>query len=101
MKEPRKMPAPKTTTAETETQVEGDALSEELAALRAEVRALGDRLKSTEVAAIERAKAYAGDIGAELKRYEEDIAAEARANPWRSLGFAALAGFVLGLILRR
>lgn len=79
----------------------GDALSEELTALRAEVRALGDRLKSTEVAAIERAKSYAGDLGAELKRYEEEIVAEARENPWRSLGFAALAGFVLGLILRR
>lgn len=79
----------------------GDALSDELAALKAEVRALGDRLKSTEAAAVERAKGLAGDLGAELKRYEEDIAAEARANPWRSLGIAALAGFVLGLILRR
>ncbi|MBP7240558.1 hypothetical protein [Amaricoccus sp.] len=76
-------------------------MSEELTALKAEVRALGDRLKSTEVAAVERAKSLAGDLGAELKRYEEDIAAEARANPWRSLGIAALAGFVLGLILRR
>ncbi len=88
------------TPAGTETSG-GDALSEELTALKAEVRALGDRLKSTEVAAVERAKSLAGDLGAELKRYEEDIAAEARANPWRSLGIAALAGFVLGLILRR
>lgn len=90
-------------TDETEIPAEegGDALTEELAALRSEVRALGDRLKSTEAAAIERAKSYAGDLGAELKRYEEEIVAEARANPWRSLGFAALAGFVLGLILRR
>ncbi|MBP7002015.1 hypothetical protein [Amaricoccus sp.] len=76
-------------------------MSEELAALKSEVRALGERLKSTEAAAVERARSLAGDLGAELKRYEEDIAAEARANPWRSLGFAALAGFVLGLILRR
>lgn len=95
------MPAAKTKTDDTEPAMEGDALSQELAALKAEVRALGDRLKSTKSAAIERAKSYAGDLGAELKRYEQDIAAEARENPWRSLGFAALAGFVLGLILRR
>ena len=92
----------KTANIQTETPVEGgDALSQELAALKAEVRALGDRLKSTESAALERAKSYAGDIGAELRRYEADIVAEARERPWRSLGFAALAGFVLGLILRR
>lgn len=96
------MPAAKTTTTEeTEPSKEAEALSKELAALRAEVRALGDRLKSTESAAIERAKGYADDLGAELRRYEQDIAAEARENPWRSLGLAALAGFVLGLILRR
>jgi ElaB/YqjD/DUF883 family membrane-anchored ribosome-binding protein len=79
----------------------GDALTTELSALRAEVLGLAERLKATEAAAVERARALAGDLGDELRRVEEGVIAETRRHPWRSLGIAAAAGFVIGLVLRR
>jgi ElaB/YqjD/DUF883 family membrane-anchored ribosome-binding protein len=76
-------------------------LSDELELLRAQVARLAERLRGEEAAVIERARDLAGEIAGEWRRVEDDIADAARRRPWRSLGLAALAGFVLGVLWRR
>ncbi len=96
------MNATKTKTEDAAATAEpGDALASELTALRGEVERLTERLRATEAAAVARAKALAGDLTEEWRRVEDEIVEETRRSPWRSLGIAALAGLVVGLVLRR
>ncbi|MDE3028720.1 MAG: hypothetical protein KGH84_10000 [Paracoccaceae bacterium] len=94
--------------------IEGETveLSEEIAALRKELAALATivgRIGSAGVASMsEAAKArfaagegLADELAGEFKGAEARVIEHLRDKPWRSLGFAALGGFVLGLILRR
>jgi ElaB/YqjD/DUF883 family membrane-anchored ribosome-binding protein len=41
------------------------------------------------------------ELGAELGGLKEDLVRTAREHPWRTLGLAAAAGAVLGLLMRR
>lgn len=91
-------------------------VADEVAALRAEVAALVEQLAAVRDAATGGAKraaraiaaegADAGaraaeDLLAEWRAFDRRVVEETRANPWRSLGIAALAGLVFGQILRR
>ncbi len=94
--------------------IEDDALelSNEIAALRKELAALAatvGRIGSAGVASVsEAAKArlaagegLADGLAGDIKGLETRVVAQMRENPWRTLGFAALGGFLLSLILRR
>jgi ElaB/YqjD/DUF883 family membrane-anchored ribosome-binding protein len=78
-----------------------DARDAELVALRAEIERLAERLRAVDAATLERAREIAGDLSAEWRRIEADVAEATRSSPWRSLGVAALIGLALGLIWRR
>ena len=101
------------TTTKTEAK---DAISADIAQLRQDLSSLTDtvskfgRKGAHEIAAIAQdsmsgklaaGEAALNDIAHELHALEADIALSTRKNPWRALGIAAAAGFVLGLILRR
>jgi ElaB/YqjD/DUF883 family membrane-anchored ribosome-binding protein len=111
--------------AEAETQVEAvaaeappaaaDAVAAEVAALRAEVRALVEQVGAVGVAARGGAKraaraiaAEGADVGAraaddilaEWHAFDARVVSETRANPWRSLGIAALVGALTARLLR-
>ena len=74
------------------------SLAAEVAALKAELARMAERLGHRAEA---EAEAQVRALAEEWRRLEGEIAEGARRNPWRSLGIAALAGLVLGLILRR
>jgi ElaB/YqjD/DUF883 family membrane-anchored ribosome-binding protein len=80
-------------------------LAAEIAALRKELEVLAGlvgRIGQAGVAGMtEAAKAAMGDGVETLDGLEARVKGEVRARPLRALGFAALGGFVLGLILRR
>ena len=87
-------------------------LSDEIAALRKELAALAaivGRIGSAGLASVsEAAKArlaagegLADGVTGDLKGLEARVVTHLRDNPWRTLGFAALGGLMLGLILRR
>ncbi len=97
-------------------QAAADAVAAEIAALRAEVRALvehagavgsaakgGAKRAARAIAAegVDAGAHAAEDLLAEWRELDRRVVAEARDNPWRSLGVAALVGLVVGLILRR
>ena len=102
------------TKAEEAAAEDVSALSDELAKLRKDISALVDNVGRI---GRERAEAIAGseklseglaageaalsDFAAELRKIEKDIAASTRRGPWRALGIAALAGLIVGLVLRR
>jgi ElaB/YqjD/DUF883 family membrane-anchored ribosome-binding protein len=103
-------------TPAAEPAVGPDALATEIAALRKEFKALLAQVESVGLVARDEAKAVvrtqaargveAGErVKAELvdewREIDRRVALAAREDPWRSLGFAALAGLVLGLVLRR
>jgi ElaB/YqjD/DUF883 family membrane-anchored ribosome-binding protein len=95
---------------------EAKALAAELAALRRDLKALGDhvarlgktgvdqltgRAKAKAAEASEAGSAFAAEVRGEFDELNEQVVAATRENPWRSLGIAALAGMVFGLMIRR
>lgn len=93
-----------------------EALAAEVAALRAELRSLVEHVGAVGASArggakraaralaaegADRGARAADDLMDEWRELDRRVLAETRDNPWRSLGIAALAGLVLGLILRR
>lgn len=85
---------------ETET-----ALADEVAELRRDMARLVAQVEKVGKAGVDKVaaqgEALGADVGAELRRLEDEVLRETRESPWRSLGLAALAGLVLGLVLRR
>lgn len=103
-------------TPPTETADDAPDLSAEVEALKAEVATLVSMLRKLGLDSAEAARTAArtklaeGEAGAEKiaqevrdewQAVESRVLAETRANPWRSLGLAALGGLVLGLLIRR
>lgn len=95
---------------------EAEALSAEVAALRAEFKTLLGKVEAVGAAAAEGAKAtvrakaakgietgeaIAADLLGDWRSLDRKVVDAARDQPWRTLGAAALIGFMLGLILRR
>lgn len=80
-------------------------LAAEIAALRKELEVLAGlvgRIGQAGVAGVTgAAKAKMGEGVETLEGLEARVEHEVQARPLRALGFAALGGFVLGLILRR
>lgn len=117
--------APKTTTS-TETRTSDD-LAKLVTELRREMQTVRDELKTMASAAgtaakseldalrktapetarelLHKAEATAEDAARKAKRKistaEETVEAQAAEHPWRTLGIVGLAGFALGLLIRR
>jgi ElaB/YqjD/DUF883 family membrane-anchored ribosome-binding protein len=91
-------------------------LATEIIALRRDVIQIVDRMGRLGEAGSEAARAtlraaahdapdlrdrVAREIGGEMSGLRDDLLRTAREHPWRTLGLAAIAGAVLGLMLRR
>jgi ElaB/YqjD/DUF883 family membrane-anchored ribosome-binding protein len=89
---------------EDETDAEA-SLSAEVAELRRDLQRLVAQVEKTGKAGlgkvIESGESLGHEAGEELRRLEDEVLRGTRESPWRSLGIAALAGLVLGLIIRR
>ncbi|MFC2966588.1 DUF883 family protein [Acidimangrovimonas pyrenivorans] len=111
--------ATRSTTAD-KTETESPDLAAEVAELRRElesvaalIRKIGaDGLEAAQSEAKARlaeglaqgeatARKVAGEVRDDWQELESRVMDETRAHPWRTLGLAALAGMVLGLLLRR
>lgn len=81
------------------------ALADEVAELRRDLQRLVAQVEKVGKAGAGRVvaegEALGAEVQAELRRLEDEVLRGTRESPWRSLGLAALAGLVLGLILRR
>lgn len=89
---------------EDETGAEA-SLSAEVAELRRDLQRLVAQVEKAGKAGlgkvIESGESLGRDAGDELRRLEDEVLRGTRESPWRALGIAALAGLVLGLIIRR
>lgn len=81
----------------------------QIARLREDMAALAQMLKAAGSARWDEARGQAeampeealAELQRQLNRFEEEARHRVQAQPLQSLGLAALAGFLLGLILRR
>jgi|GEM_PF-5464509 len=79
-----------------------ERLKAELAALIAELRSSGAAgLSALGREAQARAGEAAAELGGEWADLERRLIEETRANPLRTVGLAALAGLIVGLLIRR
>ena len=84
-------------------------LAAEFSALRLEMAAMLARLKAFGATGADWAAGTASDaaedglasLKSEWDKLEKSMAGQARANPIRTIGIAALIGFAVGLLLRR
>jgi ElaB/YqjD/DUF883 family membrane-anchored ribosome-binding protein len=110
-----------TSTSNTEkeaakAEADAKALAAEVAELRRELKALGEhvarvgrtgveeikgRAKAKAAEGMEAGQAIAADVRGEIDELNEQVVAATRENPWRALGYAAAAGVVFGLLIRR
>lgn len=101
----------KTTSAGAEKHPEPDRAEIEarITQIRADIGELGQMLKAAGLASLKEARHEAGDLPdqaladlhAQIHALEEQARARVTAQPLQALGLAALAGLVLGLVLRR
>ena len=102
-KESRKAEADKALAAEVaELRRELKMLAEQLAKVgRTGVDELASRARAKAAEGRDAGQAFAAEVRGEFQELNEQVAAATRENPWRSLGYATLAGVVLGLLMRR
>lgn len=93
------------TKTETEATAARADLAAEIAALKTDIAALAERMRKIGSlggeAALEGGREGADRLTEELGRLEARLLEETRAHPFQVLGVTALAGFALGLLLRR
>jgi ElaB/YqjD/DUF883 family membrane-anchored ribosome-binding protein len=81
------------------------SLSAEVAELRRDMQRLVAQVEKAGKAGlgkvIEKGESLGREAEDELRWLEDEVLRSTRESPWRSLGIAALAGLVLGLIIRR
>lgn len=115
MNKPRNTQTPKGDTAtDAGSKAGADApdraeIEAQIARLREDMADLAQMLKAAGTARWEEARGQAdvlpeealAELQRQLHRLEEEARARVQAQPLQSLGLAALAGFLLGMILRR
>jgi ElaB/YqjD/DUF883 family membrane-anchored ribosome-binding protein len=92
------------------------ALADEVKELRRELKALAEQVgkvgrtgvdelttkaRTKAAEGVEAGHALAAEVRSEIDDLNAQVVAATRENPWRSLGYAALAGVVFGLLIRR
>ncbi len=111
MNKPRSSASSKASTESAENTDAPDRaeIEAQIAKLREDMASLGQMLKAAGTARLDEARSQAeampeealAELQRQLNRFEEEARTRMQAQPLQTLGLAALAGFLLGLILRR